>query len=50
MKNIKAIGIHIGDVTHTQDQLITPVNLRITSIKVMRGNDTEQPDFFFDII
>ena len=50
MKSTKAIGIHIGDVTHTQDQLITPVNLRITSIKVIIGNDTEQPDFLFDII
>lgn len=50
MKSTKAIGIHIGDVTQTQDQSITPVNLRITSIKVIIGNDTEQPDFFFDII
>ena len=50
MKNIKAIGIHIGDVTQIQDQSITPVNLRETRIKVMNGRDTEQPDFLFDII
>ena len=50
MKSAKAIGIHIGDVTQTQDQSITPVNLRITRIKVIIGNDTEQPEFLSDII
>jgi hypothetical protein len=49
MKNSKAIGIHIGDVTQTQDQSITPVNLSINRIRVMNGSDTEQPDFLLDI-
>jgi hypothetical protein len=30
--------------------LITPVNLSITRIRVMNGNDTEQPEFLSDII
>lgn len=46
----KAIGIHIGDVTHTQDQLITPVSFNIINTNATIGNDTEQPDFLFDII